>query len=287
VKEREGVQLPFWMPTAEDLALACEKALGLVRQAKAEHGPIVTVCLFSGGNDSSALLHLVREEIDYAGHIDTGTGIPQTREFVEQTAKALGVPLLVEETPPSVYEDLVMANGFPGPALHYIHYTRLKERRLDEWKRRFAGRRGKRKILFLTGLRVSESARRKMHIGQSGPIHRAAHTPRIIFCNPIMDFSVEMLMAYKETHSVPRNPVADLLHMSGECLCGAYAKPDELKEIGFWFPEVEARIRALEARVKAAGQKRCQWGHGSRDGARPTRPVGDLCQSCELFPVTA
>jgi hypothetical protein len=41
--------------------------------------------------------------------------------------------------------------------------------------------------------------------------------------------------------------------MSGECLCGAFAKPGELKEIETWFPETGKRIRELERKVAAAG----------------------------------
>ena len=41
--------------------------------------------------------------------------------------------------------------------------------------------------------------------------------------------------------------------MSGECLCGAYARPNELKEIELWFPETGKWLRDLERRVRAAG----------------------------------
>lgn len=276
------IQAVIWPISAADVDLACADARALVVQAQEEYRPKVTICLFSGGNDSVVLFHLVRDLIDFVGHISTGTGIPETRAFVEETAVAFGVPLIVETTPPEVYEGLVIERGFPGPAMHFKFYCRLKERRLDDMKRRFVGVRGRDKLLLLTGLRVSESKRRKMHIGQSGPIHPASHSPRMIFCNPIMNFSADLLGAYKERHRLPRNPVADLLHMSGECLCGAYAKPDELKEIAYWFPETGRRIRALEAKVKAAGQRHCEWGHGG-GGTYRGRPVGELCQSCELF----
>lgn len=276
---------PLWMPTQGDVDFAVESARALVRQAQAEYSPKATICLFSGGNDSVVLFHLVRDLIDNVAHIDTGTGIPETRVFVEETVRAFGVPLLIEETSPNVYEDMVLKRGFPGPGMHFMYYTRLKERRLDDIKRRIVGRRGKDKLLLLTGLRLSESARRKMHIGRSGPIHPASHSPRMIFCNPIMDFSADLLAAYKDQHALPRNPVADLLHMSGECLCGAYAHPGERKEIAYWFPEVGRRITALEDRVEAAGLEHCRWGHGGEGGAVPLRPVGELCQSCELFPV--
>ena len=79
---------------------------------------------------------------------------------------------------------------------------------------------------------------------------------------------------------VPVNEVSDLIHMSGECLCGAFAKPDELEEIRQWFPDTAAEIDSLQAEVEAAGWKApySRWGHGN---GRPSK-VGALCSSCEI-----
>lgn len=69
-------------------------------------------------------------------------------------------------------------------------------------------------------------------------------------------------------------------HMSGECLCGSFAKPGELDEIGEWFPDVAATIRALETEVRAAGfpEPLCRWGHG--EGRASAK--GRLCSSCSV-----
>jgi hypothetical protein len=77
---------------------------------------------------------------------------------------------------------------------------------------------------------------------------------------------------------VPRNPASDLIHMSGECLCGAFAHPGELDEIGEWYPDVVAEIRALEAEARAAGipEPFCRWGHGE---GKPSE-VGRACGNC-------
>lgn len=58
---------------------------------------------------------------------------------------------------------------------------------------------------------------------------------------------------YMERHQIPRNPVKDLIHMSGECLCGAFAHKGELAEIELWYPDTAAEIRRIEARVREAG----------------------------------
>lgn len=271
------------LPRQDEVDVAVATARGLVQQAKDQYATVKTFCLFSGGNDSATLLHIVKDLIDAAVHIDTGIGIPQTLDFVRNCTQGMGVPLIVEHTPPERYKELVLAyGGFPGPAMHWLFYRQLKERRLDDLKRREIGRRGKDKLLLLSGMRLSESQRRKLYISKTGPIHPAAHSPRLIFCSAIQHFTPELLMAYRAYNEVPRSPVADLLHMSGECLCGVYAHPGELKEIELWFPEVAARIRALEECVHQAGieQPRCIWGNGGGK-RRGGKQVGVLCQSCE------
>jgi hypothetical protein len=79
---------------------------------------------------------------------------------------------------------------------------------------------------------------------------------------------------------IPRNVASDTLHMSGECLCGAFAHRGELDEIGEWFPEMRAEIEALEAEVRAAGHPEpfCTWGHGQGE---PAETSGPLCTSCD------
>ncbi len=76
---------------------------------------------------------------------------------------------------------------------------------------------------------------------------------------PLLNWSHEDKHAYLDAHLLPRNPVVEKLCMSGECLCGAFARKGELDEIAFWYPETAARIRALEVRAAEAGVP-CRWG---------------------------
>jgi len=82
---------------------------------------------------------------------------------------------------------------------------------------------------------------------------------------------------YRSALEVPRSPVADKIHKSGECLCGAFARPDELKEIEFWYPETAAYIKSMEAEALAMGKKFPYWGH--RIGTKP-KATGPLCSDC-------
>jgi 3'-phosphoadenosine 5'-phosphosulfate sulfotransferase (PAPS reductase)/FAD synthetase len=229
--------------------------------------------LYSGGNDSTVLAHLMRGRVDYAVHANTTIGIEATRQFVRDTCEAWGLELL-ERTAPQSYRDLVLERGFPGPGMHYKMYQRLKERVLDEVRRELVTDSRRQRVLFIAGRRRSESARRK-----SIPLHEVDGSA--IWATPLAMWTKLDLNTYRlMTGDVPVNSVSEKLHMSGECLCGAYAKPGELEELRFWFPDVAAGIDALQADVSAAGHKPPfnTWGHGQ---GKPPKSTGRLCSSCE------
>lgn len=239
------------------------------------------VGLFSGGNDSTVLCHMLRGELTHLGHCNTGIGIEQTRQFVRDCAAAWHLPLL-EVHPPTTYRELVIERGFPGPAQHWKMYQRLKERGLREVRRSLVSGSRRQRVIFVAGRRRAESARR-------ANVPERDTTGSIEWISPLVDWTDEMMAEYRRMFDVPRNEVSDQLHMSGECLCGAFATKGELDEIGFFFPEVAAEIRALEAEVQAAGipEPQCRWGWGA-DGGRiqidgqGQFEFGPLCSSCEL-----
>lgn len=79
---------------------------------------VASFVLFSGGNDSTVLAHMMRGRSDYAVHCNTTIGIEKTRQFVRDTCKEWGLELL-ERVAPISYRELVIERGFPGPAMHY------------------------------------------------------------------------------------------------------------------------------------------------------------------------
>lgn len=251
-----------------------EKAAEILSAAIDEWKPVKTYVLFSGGNDSTALLHMMWQtgKVDAAVHINTGIGIEDTRVFVRDFCRDYGIPLIEKHPPDKSYEELVVELGFPGPAMHNVMYRMLKERAIRELVRETKTHRMD-KVMLVSGVRRQESQRRANHhvLDQ--------HGAQIWVC-PIIDASKGDLVAYRREHGVPENIVSAVLHMSGECLCGAYARPDELEEIALWYPDAAAQIRALEAKVEAAGHTRCRWGR-SRNGEKPTAG-GPLCSDCDL-----
>jgi 3'-phosphoadenosine 5'-phosphosulfate sulfotransferase (PAPS reductase)/FAD synthetase len=279
------------VPISRQLAEAVRASHAILDEAlnqiSAEGNELTAVCvLFSGGHDSTALLHLMRERATHAVHINTGIGIPQTRDFVHTTTQAAGLPL-IEVHPPDSYDDLVLGNvcarsgrhagqpiwrGFPGPAGHHFMYDRLKDRPLRQVRSRFIHTPRTQRLVFLSGMRRSESARRRRN---AKAIDRVGS---IVWVCPLIGWTTPILHAYQRTHAVPRNEVADLLHMSGECLCGSFARPGELAEIGFWFPDTARRIHRLQAQVRARGISACRW--GQRPPGKNATPPGPLCTGC-------
>jgi len=257
--------------------------------------PSLVVGAFSGGHDSLVSTHVSSGHPAFAGalHINTGIGIERTRTFVRATSWYFGWELFEREatafvradgTPdPQVYEDLVLEYGFPGPAHHRKMYDRLKGRALSQFiQERKTHRRDK--ILICSGLRQQESQRR---MGYDEPINVDGS---VVWVNPCFSWSKRDCNAYMSNWIMPENLVVRLLCMSGECLCGAFAKKGEIDVIEACFPEEGARLRALEARVKAAG---FPWGwderppvswlaHRRGEGFLPGIEPQWLCASCQF-----
>ncbi len=254
-----------------------------------------TVVLFSGGKDSTVLTHLFKDRASFAAHCNTGIGIEQTREFVRDTCADWHLPLIEKmPLPNDTYDTLVLGRsiirtgpdrgrviwggGFPGPAAHQVMYQRLKERTLDRVRAELVEFPTSGRVIFLAGRRADESARRKP-LARKSPVERKGS---VVWVSPLINWTSADLNAYRRVHpDVPCNEVADLLHMSGECLCGSYAHSGELEEIEMWFPQDVRDIRRLEKQVAAADvapAERCRWGWGA-DKQKPSG-AGPMCSSC-------
>jgi 3'-phosphoadenosine 5'-phosphosulfate sulfotransferase (PAPS reductase)/FAD synthetase len=259
----------------------------ILDQALLTHRPITTFGLFSGGDDSLATLLALstwaraRQVVWRAAHIDTGTGIPETSQFVIQTCGRECWNLDVHRTPATRYEQMVLGyanlpGGFPGPALHRYYYQRLKDRRIaDIIAYAKTGHRRSDRVMLVSGVRQLESRRR---MGYDDPIQRRGAA---VWVNPLFYWSKDLVLDRIERRM--RNPASCLMHISGECLCGCMARPGELDEIRFWFPDTAARIDALARRAHENGFH-WEWGGGGRPKdwlERRDAPADmPLCSSC-------
>ncbi|HEU5105181.1 MAG TPA: phosphoadenosine phosphosulfate reductase family protein [Solirubrobacterales bacterium] len=170
--------------------------------------------------------------------------------------------------------------GFPGKGHHAKAYSRLKERRLEEALRETkAGHPRTSAVLFLSGIRRTESRRR----AKREPLTQRGSAK---FCNPLIEWSALDVAAYRNHFDLPVSEVAALLHRSGECNCGAFAKAEEERSLmrTFWPDWWAETIEALEAEAEALGIRWCRWGGYDLEGnqAAGSGQPGLLCSNCHL-----
>lgn len=237
-----------------------KEANDIFLKALEKYKPKAVFCLYSGGHDSGTVTHLImsrfRDRVTKVLHINTGTGLKETLEYVRNTSQFFGWPLseynavdncYANGKPnPQIFRDICLKNGFPGPGAHYFTYARLKERQLERALRDYKCS-TKEPALLVTGVRREESSRRM------GNVSEVQVKGRTVWVAPTINFTGEDCNDYFRLFKIPRSEVKDNIHMSGECLCGAFARKGELAQLEFFYPEKAAEIKALEKEVKAAG----------------------------------
>jgi 3'-phosphoadenosine 5'-phosphosulfate sulfotransferase (PAPS reductase)/FAD synthetase len=260
----------------------------LVEQAKARWSPVRTICLFSGGNDSSVVAHRCRDHYDELFFIDTGTAVPGVEEFVREFAEWIDKPLTIKRAG-DAYRLLVLGGtlqrggtiepgfGFPGKGQHPKAYTRLKERQIEaKLKEVKLGHPRTASVLFVSGVRRDESARRST---------RQPLTERFSakFVNPLIDWTNLDMRRYRQEHEIPQSDPAALCHRSMECNCGAFAdaEAERAMMMSLWPDWWETTIAPLEREAEARGIRWCRWGGYDRDGVQAAgsgeMPADALC----------
>jgi 3'-phosphoadenosine 5'-phosphosulfate sulfotransferase (PAPS reductase)/FAD synthetase len=232
--------------------------------------------MLSGGDHSVAATFYALEN-DLArkvAHVDTGISADAVcKEFVQDTCSDLKVPLRIMKPPQLQYEDLVLKYGFPGPAHHSIMYRWLKERAIRQLVRESKQNRMD-QVGLVSGVYNQESARR---MGFTLPRVKVGAQ---VWLAPLYNWNPIMFDQYKRKHSLPTSPVKATLGFSGECLCGAFATPNEIVRIEKFYPATAAKIHDLERKAKAAG-KHCVWGvRPKRTTAQYEIPFRPMCSSC-------
>lgn len=175
--------------------------------------------------------------------------------------------------------------GFPGPAGHRYAYQRLKERQLERLLRNVkethrSGKAQKQRVALYSGVRIAESARRKMTTTAQGEWERRGNQ---VWVSPLIYWSNDDMRAYRRQHSLPVSDVTALVHRSGECNCLAFAARGEREEIISLWPEwYRENIQPLEQAAKERGLKHYEWGWGAGPLSieRPEY-AGTMCTSCD------
>lgn len=225
--------------------------------------PSIALVMLSGGNDSTATAACVMDhpwvrENSFVLHVNTGTGIPETNQFVHETCAEQGWTLKEYKAAehidakgnpaPILYKDMVLQMGFPGPKQHNVYYGQLKGKPLAQALREL--KMPAKKILLISGVRQDESIRRMgIHTPWGRAKRRNGTQYGAPWVNPLFFFNKTQCRDVIKSKNITPNPVCGMICMSGECLCGAFAKPGESHVIEAAFPEHFQKFRKLESEV--------------------------------------
>lgn len=272
-----------------NLNIKISQAREIIKEAIDRYNPIAYVALYSGGHDSAVSSHVSLTILKEMGirakvyHGDTTIGIKETQEHVIKTSTLLDWDLEIRKPPKwqDRYLNIVREYGFPGAtkSSHQFMYRRLKERAIksfvtNELKSKPKAREN---VLLLSGVRKSESV---IRMGYTDPVQKDDSR---IWCNPIFYWTEEDCSEYMELVKLPPNPVKLLLCISGECLCGSFARKEEYSEIKEAYPDAAAQIDFIYEVAKAHGHP-WPWGMGPNDWNK-AHPPGQtdmfMCVGCE------
>lgn len=223
----------------------------IVGAALEKYDPVGIFVGFSGGRDSIAVTHWMMTNVPGCKvfHANTEIGIERTRQYMRATCAYFRWDLVEIRASESGenYDELVKEFGFPGPDHHQKMYDRLKGRSVAKLVRDTKRHRMDR-VMIASGIRHDESLIRMGYAG--GEVNRVGAQ---VWVNPIYWWDKHQRDAYIEQHRLPVNPVSIELGMSGECGCGAYAHPGELKAWRRVDPAFGERIDRLQAEVLDRG----------------------------------
>lgn len=163
---------------------------------------------YSGGKDSTVVVHLVRSVIPSApaALFDSGDELPGTAEMAELVGAEVIQPRLT-------MRDMARYSGWWGyddPVDRDCPFD-AKRILIGEPSETFVVKRRLRVVAY--GLRADESGGRKMHVRLRGTLFQAAD--RTWYCMPIARWAVQDVWAYIATHGLAYHPAYDAMAMAG------------------------------------------------------------------------
>ena len=227
--------------------------------------------LVSGGKDSLTTAQVLHEAGKLTGCVvlDTGISTPDWKPFVEKTCADRGWPLEFYAAPPNAYDDFVLRYGFPGPSKHSWVMRVLKGRCIRQFRKVHPDG------ILASGVRVAESMKRA---ASTKAVGQWEGTPILA---PIYDWTTDETWAFFRDRGFERAPGYSTLQISGDCLCGAYAREGEPEAVAFHYPQIWARFQMLGEAVKETHPTRCTWACGWKHKIKPkSKGEAMVCVEC-------
>ena len=214
----------------------------ILEEAEQKFGIKKFYACVSGGKDSITSADVVDKLGKLTGviFIDTTIGIQETKDFVVDLCKKRGWDLIILKPKVSYDEFVINKFGFPTARFHNVVMGFLKYHPL----RRFVIEHKEEKIGLISGVRKFESNRRGRTMK---PIIKDGS---MIFVAPIFHLKTEEVWGYIKENNLEVSPVYRKLHLSGDCMCGAFSDIGEAELISMFYPEIAQRIRKLENLIK-------------------------------------
>ena len=270
----------------------------IMREAIEKYKPVAIFAGFSGGNDSVVVTHFACTEFGaMAIHANTLIGVEKSRQHARDTAKRFGWQFDEKKSeatgPPkrrrdgskfdasilptgkwqdgdTKYEEFCFNFGMPGPGQHPRMYQILKERVFEAYRREAKqGHSRTATVMFVSGVRHDEST---IRAGYKSAIKKVGSS---IWVQPFYWQTKVDFAMYREEFGLPRNPVTDVVGISGECLCGTMGSRDELDAVAKVEPETTAYIHGLEEKCESLGLP-CRW--ATRPESTRKKPDVDTAQ---------
>lgn len=226
--------------------------------------------LVSGGKDSLTTAQVLDEAGKLAGCIafETGISTPDWKEFVQKTCDERNWNLDFYRTPES-YDALVIKYGFPGPSKHSWFMRYLKGRCIRQFRNQHPDG------ILASGVRQDESVKRA---ASTKPVGMWEGAPILA---PIYDMTTDATWAFFRDRGFDRAPAYSTLQISGDCLCGAYARKDEPDAVRFHYPSIADRFDGLKEEIAIKHPKRCDWGWGWEKPIKQKRANENMiCSEC-------
>lgn len=207
-------------------------------------------CSFSGGKDSTVLLHLVRRVVPDApaAFFDSGMEYPETTAFVAATPNCRIYPSQLS------LSEMLQAGGHWGAegdaSLQFDFFGFL----VAEPSQRFVFQ--EQLQVLAIGLRAQESAGRRLNARVRGPLYAVASG--ITHCCPLARWTTDDVWSYLALTGIPYNPIYDRM-------------------AAIEVPREEQRVSILVSNVAA------RWGGFARLRQLHPRLFGDLCARFPLL----
>ncbi len=259
-------------------------------------------CLVSGGDDSISAYKMARKHfrVDDVLHINTGTGIEliqdvrsnDTRTYTEEFVKKLCIndnqKLIIKRNfkQGETYEDMIMKNGLPSKPNHFIYYSNLKERCINEYLRETKGQ----KILFISGTRMDESKTRERNIRKNGFLQKKSN--RQYWFVPLANWNKQEVIDYVMKEVGERCYTSVRFGSSGECMCGATSPDEETFILLKYFPRTYQRIlryeRMVQTKFGIGDENKSYWGNLCKERKEAVKVASGkqldlsfICSGCE------